>query len=73
MPQKGEVVPRQLPTSSNFRYCIREIYPPGIVTDPTTQPIEFTFLPATFKIDDTATTAEDPEELWYRVLPFFDV
>jgi TPR repeat protein len=71
--QKGETIPRQLPTTSNFRYCIREIYPPSIEFDTNTQPTEFTFLPATFKVNDSAQTAEDPELLWYEVLPFFDV
>ena len=71
LPTPDEVIPRRLPTTASFRYCIREIYPPQIVTDSSTAPMEFNFQAATWKLDDTLDTAEDPEYLWYEVLPLF--
>jgi len=70
-PAPGDVIPRRLPTTANFRYCVRELYPPSIVADTNSPPLEFSFQPATYKISDTLETAEDPELLWYSVLPLF--
>ena len=71
LPSPDDVVPRRLPTQAGFRYCIREIYPPQIVTDSDTQPMEFNFQAATHKIVDTLDTAENPYKLWYQVLKYF--
>ena len=72
LPVKGEVVPKRLPTTATFRFCCREIYPPAVVEDPdTTAPMEFTFQKATYKVDDTMETAEDPYLLWYDLLSYF--
>mmetsp|Transcript_10773 Transcript_10773/g.30278 ORF Transcript_10773/g.30278 Transcript_10773/m.30278 type:complete len:638 (+) Transcript_10773:39-1952(+) len=68
---RSDLTPRRLPTTASYRICVREIYPPQIATDPTTIPMEFNFQPATYKLDDTYVTAEDPEELWYTLLPYF--
>eukprot|EP00211_Chloroparvula_japonica_P001028 CAMPEP_0119121380 /NCGR_PEP_ID=MMETSP1310-20130426/2039_1 /TAXON_ID=464262 /ORGANISM="Genus nov. species nov., Strain RCC2339" /LENGTH=591 /DNA_ID=CAMNT_0007110943 /DNA_START=311 /DNA_END=2086 /DNA_ORIENTATION=- len=71
-PDPTDLVPRELLTTGTWRYCIREIYSPVALNDFEEPPLEFSFQPATYKVDDSLETAENPALLWYRILPLFD-
>jgi len=65
----GEICPRQLPTSAAYRFCVREIYPPG--RKYSAKPSEFTFAQSSHQVPYTYLTANAPQYAWYEVLPFF--
>lgn len=63
------VVPRVLYTQADFRYCIREIYPPEANYD--TNPMEFNFQQADYHYFNNELTANYPQYVWYDVLSLF--
>jgi len=65
-----DIVPRLLPTTAAFRYCIREIYPPTAAYD--TNPTEYTFQQADYHYWNNAVTANYPQYVWYDVLDLFN-
>lgn len=66
----NDVLPRILATSSDFRYCIREIYPPEADYD--TIPMEYNFQQADYHFYNDALTAVLPQYFWYYVLDLFN-
>lgn len=61
--------PRRLPTSANYRYCIREIYPIG---SDSLIPTEYIFTPATHHYYNTFDTATKPYMWWPVVAQLFN-
>merc|ERR1712227_22576 len=66
----NSVVPRLLPTQADFRYCVREIYPPE--ASYSTKPMEFNFQQANYHYFNNELTANYPEYAWYQVLDLFN-
>jgi hypothetical protein len=64
------IVPRELPTTGTFRFCVREVYPNIPAYD--TPPLEFSFQEATFHYHNTELTATSPQYVWYEVLDLFN-
>lgn len=68
-------VPRLLPTTAGFRFCVREIYPPSTAEPPRppqeTNPTEYSFQQATQHIYNDELIALYPMYTWYQVLDFF--
>jgi len=64
------IVPRLLATQADFRYCVREIYPPE--ANYQTKPMEFNFQQATYHYYNTELTANYPQYVWYDVLDLFN-
>eukprot|EP01119_Soliformovum_irregulare_P013817 TRINITY_DN3712_c0_g1_i2.p1 TRINITY_DN3712_c0_g1~~TRINITY_DN3712_c0_g1_i2.p1 ORF type:complete len:288 (-),score=84.72 TRINITY_DN3712_c0_g1_i2:58-921(-) len=63
------LAPRRLITSAYFRICIREIFGPDASQSQT--PLEYTFLPADYKMDNTLVTAQSIEEVWPIAATYF--
>jgi hypothetical protein len=64
-----EIVPRQLPTSAAYRFCVREIYPP--TRKYSASPAEFTFAESSHQFPYSLLTANSPQYAWYEILPLF--
>lgn len=68
-------VPRLLPTTAGFRFCVREIYPPSTAEPPRppqeTNPMEYSFQEATQHLYNDELIAVYPMYTWYQVLDFF--
>jgi len=62
------LAPRRLRTSGGFRLCIREIYGP---INNFALPLEFTWQPSDYHIDNTELIAENPEYVWLQAAGFF--
>lgn len=62
-------VPRVLATKADFRYCVREIYPPE--ADYNTKPMEFNFQQADYHYFNNELTANYPQYVWYDILSLF--
>eukprot|EP01006_Ploeotia_vitrea_P044084 TRINITY_DN66803_c10_g1_i1.p1 TRINITY_DN66803_c10_g1~~TRINITY_DN66803_c10_g1_i1.p1 ORF type:complete len:575 (+),score=54.15 TRINITY_DN66803_c10_g1_i1:267-1991(+) len=65
------IVPPPLPTTGEYRMCVREIYGPPPVPMTNALPLEFVWQPADYHyVPVDITEAVKPWKLWYKFLPY---